>query len=66
VRTAHGLAIDLIPLIVNQKAAVVCLAMLIYYIFATELAGMLKLKTEEKEEKALRRKKIPQVRSLSS
>lgn len=37
----------------------ICLAGLIYYVFATELAGMLKPKEEDEEEPPLRRKKVP-------
>ncbi|WWC87317.1 uncharacterized protein L201_002206 [Kwoniella dendrophila CBS 6074] len=46
--------------IFQRKVAVICLAGLIYYVFATELAAMLKFKTEEEENKpAKKRKKIP-------
>ena len=46
---------------VYRKAAVVCLAALIYSVLATELAEILKPKAEEKPEKALKRKRLPTV-----
>ena len=47
---------------VHRKAAVICLAGLIYYVFATELAGMLKPKPKDEQEPPLRRKRVPKAR----
>lgn len=52
------------PNLVNQKAAIVCLAMLIYYIFASELSSMLQPKDEDEEEKPKKRKKVPTVSTV--
>lgn len=46
---------------VSKKVAVLCLAMLIYYVFATELAGMLKMKKDEEDDPAQKRRKVPDV-----
>ena len=49
-------------LAVHRKAAVVALAGLIYYVFATELAGMLKPKEQEsKDDPPVRKKVVPTV-----
>lgn len=50
------------PASVHRKAAVVALAALIYYVFATELTGMLKPKEKDPDdEPPARRKKVPIV-----
>ncbi len=51
---------------VHRKAAVVCLAVLLYYVFATELIAMLKPKEDDEDEiSGLKRKKKPQVSRTS-
>lgn len=47
-------------IVVHRKAAVLCLAGLIYYVFATELHGMLKPPDEDDEaEPPVKRRKVP-------
>ncbi|WVF70440.1 hypothetical protein IAT40_005230 [Kwoniella sp. CBS 6097] len=45
--------------IFHRKLAVICLAGLIYYIFAMEFKAMLEVKKEDEEKPAKKRKKIP-------
>ena len=52
-------SISTATLIVHRKAAVIALAGLIYYVFATELANMLKPEENEEKEPPVRRKKVP-------
>ncbi|WWC67524.1 uncharacterized protein I206_101432 [Kwoniella pini CBS 10737] len=60
-RLIHLKLISIIVIIgiFHRKIAVICLAGLIYYIFAIEITSMLKPKYKEEETSAKKRKKIP-------